>query len=186
LNALAKYLNKFWLKKLGKNHFGYDVAMPELNFSTILFNRRSEDGDTFYLKPESHGTAHFFDMIMHGISYFYAQGRKFYPSVFGPADRNADSNERIPQDILKEYFALIKQLKLDKKEEKILTQKALACGISAMYHEAKQLLKKHPNNSQLQNFIANLEKPDPKTTYLSVRIGNEVILTANEFALPIN
>lgn len=185
LNALAKYHEKPWLAQTGSNHFGYDVAMPEINFSTTLFNRISEDGNVFYLKPESHGTAGIADVIAHGASFVHAQGRKLLPAIFGSNDQAGYSKERIPKDLLKSYLAIIESLDLsDEIKERIATH-AVSLGIQAMYRTAKQLLEKNPENAELQAFINQLEEPDIKRTYLDRRFGSEAILTPAEFAMTI-
>ncbi len=186
LNPLAAEPYKLeWLAQLGKNHFGYNVDMPEINFSTILFNRITEDGSIFYLKPESHGTAGLAEAIAHGISFIQAQGRKKLPGIFGSDDQAGYSKERIPKDILKRYMAIIEKIPAESEDNKNkLAQNAVSWGLRAMYASAKALLEKNEDNAELTAFVADLEKAqdtDIKRTYLDKRIGSEVILTPAEF-----
>ncbi len=185
LNALQKYQGREWLAQLGKQHFGYDVAMPEINFSTILFNRISEDGNVFYLKPESHGTAGLVETVGHAASFVQAQGRKLAPEIFGSDDQPGYSKERIPKDVLKRYTALIETIPaLADGEKKSLIENAVSFGLQAMYASAQVLLDKNKDNAELAAFVTDLEKgqaTDIKRTHLDKRIGSEVILTPAEF-----
>lgn len=191
-NALAKGspalgTAKPWLAQYGKNHFGFDIAIPEEGKATLLFNKINEDGSSFYLKPEDHGTNSWTDLIAHGAGFVMSQARKIAPDIAGNDDADEFSKERIPQDLLKNYLALLQQAQqkgLNSNTASTLAEQAKAEGIQGMLRGENALLQYVPD--QAKSFFADLKEKEqvhnPHFTYLNKRFGREVILTPAEFA----
>ncbi|MCL5876080.1 MAG: hypothetical protein M1114_06430, partial [Candidatus Dependentiae bacterium] len=136
----------------------------------ILFGRN-------FIKIENHGLATINDFAGHTGEFFFAQGRKLMPAIFGSDDQEGYRKERVPRDELNLFKQLLADLQVSGKECEGYYENAKKHGIQDMYRIARAL---HSNYAGQENLTIRideyLKRLETDYSYLEQRMGKEVML----------
>lgn len=148
-----------------------EALLPE-GKTHILFGRN-------FIKIENHGLATINDFAGHTGEFFFAQGRKLMPAIFGSDDQEGYRKERVPRDELRLFKQLLTDLQVLGKECDDYHENAKKHGIKDMYRIARALHHNYAEQEDLairiDEYLKRLET-DYGYSYLEQRTGKEVML----------
>lgn len=181
LTAFATPRISSHLKGVGeKQHYGMDVH-PTQKYSlfhdkrhvlTIPIDQPSLGGKRVMVKPENFGTTTSSDLMWHAVEYVESLGRKMSPGVFGSDDAENYRKERVPQNLLKEYKAILDAVQSDS----VPLEEAKKFGVSSMYRSIKEIIVRNHLSPELSAQVTDFRDKLAKMGNPEVRIGREVIV----------
>lgn len=194
--AIIEFLKKGAYERISSHfpaskeqHYGLDIQNMPTEKQTLLFGHVDRKMNSIFIKPESHGTNTFQDLVLHGISYVQSVGVKMQAALTGGPSHDDDPKfrkERVPLEVLKKFNILTQELVnrdvLAPDDANILNRNARAHGIAFMYAATQRInidIQNAAINTLCQEFTAMIE--DTKDfEHSNFRLGREVILTGPE------